>query len=176
MGDLVLFRLQSGRVRVLEETVEAWQLAHAEAMRARAMEDLVSESLTFPDGLRAVWTRILEDVREDRIREFQITGQAILHLFDRAINLLTVLKQSAQKVASDTGHTVEGLDKLDAAASDLQQLRDHIKASWPWDDRPWPPLDRAMVEGSRADIAAGRHEDVKSVLERVRADGSISEN
>lgn len=168
MSDL-LFHLQSGKVRNLEETVEVWQMAHAEALRALDAADLVRECLTFSPGLQVVWERAWQDATAGHIRDYQDVGLSLRGLFERTLNVLNRVQWWARNVARETGHPVEGLERLDQDIQGFQRQRDRIVENWPWEDRPWPPLNREMVAESRASSARGEGEDVSTLLDRARA-------
>jgi hypothetical protein len=52
MTGILLFHLQDGKIRVLEDTLESWKQNHDQAMLALDIEDMVGECLSCWEDLR----------------------------------------------------------------------------------------------------------------------------
>ncbi len=172
MSRTLLFRLQSGKIRVLEEMVESWKPDHEGAMLALDLEDLVVECLSAWEDIRRAWARTRRQASINRVWNLQEVGTGMLELLDRALRLLAEVAGLAERVARDTGHTIEGSEGLPEAIREARELREHVHATWPWDDRPILKLDRRMIEESRAARARGESLPVADILAQLQANPS----
>ncbi len=145
------FRLQDGKIHLLEEEIESWRNDHTTAMAAWDLEDLVGESLSLWVSLQGLWGRLRKLATKNRIREFQQPGESLLKLFERQIRLLQKMEKLGS-VYSQQGYAIDGLQGLPVAIMEAEVLRDHIRQTWPWDDSPILPLNREMAERSRKSI------------------------
>jgi hypothetical protein len=172
MAPTLLFRLQDGKIRVLEETVESWKRDREGALLALDAEDLVAEGLACWEDVRRSWMRTRRLATLNRLWDLQEVGKTMLGLLDRCIHVLGNVAGSAEKVAHDTGHAIEGRENLAEAMREAADLRDRVAKTWPWDERPVLPLDRKMAEASRAAQARGEARDVADILAGLRAETS----
>jgi len=155
-------------MRVLEEEVESWKQDHDEAMRVLDAEDLIAESLSRWKDARRLWERARMLASRNELEDIEETGKALLDMLNRAISLFGTIAERAELVARHTGHAVEGQEKIPEALRDATGLRDHLVKTWPWDDRPVLPLNRQMIEESRASRERGESLDVADILSILR--------
>jgi hypothetical protein len=172
MAPTLLFRLQDGKIRVLEETVESWKREREGAVLALDAEDVVAESLACWEDVRRSWVRTRRLATLNRLWDLQEIGQTVLSLLDRCIHVLEKVAESAEKVARDTGHAIDGREDLSEAIQEAGDLRDRVAKTWPWDERPVLPLDRKMAEASRSARARGESRDVADILAGLRPESS----
>jgi hypothetical protein len=172
MSRTLLFRLQDGKIRVLEETVESWKRNHEDALLALDVDDLIAECLSCWEDIRRSWVRTRRSAALNRLGDLQEVGTSVLDVLDRAIRLLVDVTALAKKVAQDTGHAVEGWEDLPEAIREARDLREHVNKTWPWDDRPVLKLDRKMAEESRSARARGESRDVADILAGLQANAS----
>jgi hypothetical protein len=169
MRRTLLFHLQDGKIRVLEEAVASWKRNHEDAMLALDTEDLVAGCLACWEDIRRSWVRTRKLATANRLWDLHEVGTTVLNLISRAISLLEDIAGLAEKVASDTGHALEGRENLSEALREAGDLREHVKKTWPWDDRPILTLDRKMAEESRVARARGESQDVTAILASLQA-------
>jgi len=160
--------LKQGKIENLERALKGWQEDHTDAMRVFDLEDLVQEVLSMRGDLPSLWQRIWESAIADEMEDFQTLGLALRELFERCLRNMSAIRTIAQAVSQETGQTIGGVGDLQLAIAELQQLQQRVFANWPWTDRPWPSLDRAMVAESRASSARGEGEDIDQALARVQ--------
>jgi hypothetical protein len=173
MSDLLLLRYESRKVRNLEETVEDWQLLHADAIAALDAERLIREMLPLPNDYMALWRKTLRDAQQDAVSDLEATGLMIRGVMDRALAVLDLVAVIASRVARQTGHEIEGFDKLRPAREQMRATLDRFSETWPWKDRPWPAADRAALREARERMAHGQGERLADILARVRAGGPL---
>jgi len=99
--------------------------------------------------------------------EFDRLGRTLEVVFDKLIEAMSRLKDRWVKLARESGMEVPRAGELDAAASDLATLRQEILGTWPWSSDGLPPVDRGMIERSRAAIARGEGEPVQDVIRQI---------
>jgi hypothetical protein len=173
MSESVLFRLQAGRTRLVFEAVDAWKAGHEEALRALDAEALIAEASQMDDSLRRTWEGVKARAGAGQIKDFQTTGVQLREAFETGIGVMALVADLAQTVARTTGHELCGLAELNTAVAEARTWTGRVLDAWPWTDRPWPPLDRAAVEGSRAATERGEGEDITDMLARVKAGGPL---
>ncbi len=162
-------RLQEGKARSLQTTYEQWKNDHAQAMAARDLEDLVKECLTLVSNMEPIWNRLWADLNTGMKFDPDGLGQLVDGLFTRVIRLSQDVKAYATRFTQETGHAIAGLGNLERDTLALETLHQRIMANWPWRDRAWPPLDKAMQQRSRSH-ADGPGDDVEDLLRRLEAD------
>src|SRR5438093_13276742 len=87
MTRTLLFRLQDGKIRVLEEAVESWKRDHEDAMRALDVEDLIAGCLSCWEDIRRSWVRTRRLATLNRLWDLQQVGTTVLDLIRRSIRL-----------------------------------------------------------------------------------------
>src|SRR3954454_23718390 len=85
MTRALLFRLQDGKMRVLEETVESWKRDHEDARFAHDVEDLIAGCLSCWEDIRRAWVRTRRLVTLNRLWDLQEVGTTVLDLLGRSI-------------------------------------------------------------------------------------------
>jgi hypothetical protein len=164
MSRALLFRLQDGRIRVLEEAVEFWKRDHEEAVLALDVEDLTAGCLSCWEDIRRSWVRTRRLATLNLLEDIDEVGVTVLDLLDRFIRLVGDVAALVERVAGDTGHAIEGRENLSEAVREAGDLREHVNKTWPWDKRPVLPLDRRMAEESRCARARGDSRDAADIL------------
>lgn len=173
MTRTLLFRLQDGKIRVLEEVIESWKREHDDAMRAQDVEDLIAECLSCWEDIRRSWVRTRRLATLNRLWDLQEAGTTVVDIISRAIRLLGNVGSLAETIASDTGHAIEGRDNVPEALREASELREHVNKTWPWDNRPILKLDRKMAEESRAKRARGESQNVTDILAGLQGSATL---
>jgi hypothetical protein len=164
MAQTLLVRSQDGKIRALEETLESWEGADESALVALNVEDLIAECLSGWEAVRRAWGRTRRLATQNRLPDLQEAGKSMRDLVERWIRLLREVDRVAGKLGRDTGDAIEGRDLLPEAAREARGLLDYLQKTWPWADSPALPLDRKMVEESRAARARGESCDVTALV------------
>jgi hypothetical protein len=99
--------------------------------------------------------------------EFDRLGRTLGVVFDRLIASMDQLKAHWVELAHENGTQVRRAGELDAASAELADLRKEILGTWPWSSKALSPVDRGMVERSRAAAARGEGEPVEDVIRRI---------
>lgn len=161
-------RLQDGKVKGVADIYEQWKNDHAEAMAARDMEDFVVECSNMVQATKAIWDKLWADLNTGMKFDPDGLGKFVDVFFTRAIRLSQTVFEHATGFARETGHDIVGLDNLDTDTAALEELHQRVITNWPWRDRAWPPLDKAMQQRSRSH-ADGPGEDAEEILRRLDA-------
>jgi predicted transposase YbfD/YdcC len=172
MSRTLHLRLQDGKIRVLEETVESWKRDHEGALLGQEVEDMISGCLSCWEDIRRSWARTQRLAVLNRLGDLQEAGTTILDLLQRSIHLLEDVAVLAEKVVGNTEQLIEGQEDLHASLREASTLREHIRNTWPWDNRPVLTLDRKMVEESRAARTRGESQDVADILAGLQGNAS----
>ncbi len=67
------------------------------------------------------------------------------------------------------GYNVERSGELIWAIEELRKLKAEMLKDWPWEDRPFPPLNRQLVQESRAAFVRGEGEFVTDMIRRLES-------
>jgi len=173
MSQTLLFRLQDGKMRVLEEVVGSWKRNHEDALRALDVEDLITGCLSCWEEIRHAWVRTRRLATLNRLEDLQEVGTTMLDLLSRCIRLLGDIASLAEIVARDMGYALEGRENLPEVIREAENLREHVNKTWPWDHRPVLSLDRTMAEQSRSARARGESQDVADILAGLQVNVSL---
>jgi hypothetical protein len=125
MAESIPLRIQRDEVRLLENALEEpWQKDHRQAMRAWEFEFIVGKCLQFPKTAELDWRITCREAvlgesgdpvkRVDYVRE----------RYDELIRVARLARERAKDFARTTGHTIKGLEGLDAVSQKLERLRD----------------------------------------------------
>lgn len=170
MPGTLLLRLQEGKIKLLEEAVEAWKADHDNAMQALDAEDLVADVLTLAnDGLPRTWTRIWKILETVQSIDTEVIGMTLREVFDRVPFLLVSVRAVADQTEASTGHTLKGRIDLDAAIERVLALRSSILSAWPWKDRPYLPQNSQMIRESREAFSRGEYDDITTLLQQAQS-------
>jgi hypothetical protein len=99
--------------------------------------------------------------------EFDRLGRTLETVFDKLTGSMSRLKVRWVELARECGMEVSRAAELESARADLVALRQEILGTWPWSANELPPVDRGMVERSRAAVARGEGEPIEDVIRRV---------
>lgn len=166
------FLLQEGRVKGLEDSYEKWKKEHAEAMQALDLETMVDESIGLLSGTERFWIRTWSELNKGQPHDLEALGQWIDKVFSHVLTVVTELIEDIDRFTRTTGHGIAGTDVLKRVVREFAELHKRIQENWPWENRPWTPLNRAMQERARSE-QDGPGEDISDILRRVRAGGPL---
>lgn len=170
MPGTLLLRLQGGKVKLLEEAVEAWKADHDDAMRALDAEDLVSHALSLAnDELPRTWKRLWEILESAQSIDTEVIGKTLREVFDRVPALLESVRAVADETEASTGHTLRGRNNLDAAIERIRVLGNNIMSAWPWKNRPHHVHDRQKLLDAREAFSRGEYDDIETLLRQARS-------
>jgi len=166
------FLRHEGKIRGLEETYEKWKANHIDAMLARDADELVDECNKLASETERIWNRIWSDLNTGVKFDLELLGKFVDGFFTRAIRLFVQVIDNATQIERETKHSIAGLDSLKRVTAYLEALHKRIMANWPWQDQPWPPLDKAMQQRSRS-LVDGPGEDVEDIVKRLNTGGPV---
>jgi hypothetical protein len=169
----MLFRLQDGRIRVLEQAVEYWKRDHEDAGLAMDVEDLIAGCLSCWEDIRRSWVRTRRLATLNQLDDIEEAGTTVIELLDRFLRLLGEVGALGEKAAADTADAIQGRENLTEAMREAGELREHVNKTWPWDDRPVLALDRNMVKASRDARARGEAQDVAAILAALQPNAPV---
>ena len=143
--------------------------AHWQAMR-EAIADTANEEI----DRHIQWARLTRSLCE-KVRsvdgspgeEFDRLGTTVEAVFEKLLGSIARLKDRWVALAHECGMEVAKESDLEATVRELTALRASLFESWPWTSRGLPPVDRAMVERSRAAVARGEGEPVEDIIRRL---------
>jgi hypothetical protein len=161
MTDSLLFRIQRGKTRAIEEAVEAWKAEHAGAMEAREVEELVRECLQMPDEMRRVYREIFDRFTSGNIEGYHDIGKALQAQFEGNLRFMDSVRDMARKQAA-AGHAIEGAAELNRVLEEIRPKVAEIFERW-----PWIPTAEEVAE-ARAEIARGDYKTVEELLDELR--------
>jgi len=173
MSRVLLFRLQEGKIRVLEEAVESWKRDHEDAVLALDVEELIVGCLSTWEDIRRAWLRTRRLAILNRLSDLEEAGTTMLDLLDRCLHRLVEVANLAEGAVRDTGHAIDGREDLSEATREIRELRVHVSKTWPWQRRPVLPLNGTMAEESRSTRARGESQDVTDILVSLQANAAL---
>ncbi|MBL8795041.1 MAG: hypothetical protein JNM56_14120 [Planctomycetia bacterium] len=165
MTDSLLFRLQCGKSRAIEEVVEAWKAEHAGAMAARDVEELVRECLRLPDEMRRIYREIFDRFTSGNIEGYHDIGKALQAQFEGNLRFMDSVRDMARRQTA-AGHTIEGAAELERVLEDIRPKVQEIFERW-----PWMPTEEEVAE-AKAEIARGNYQTVDEILDELRRKNS----
>jgi len=166
-------RLKVRRLRGLAEGYEAWKKDHDEAMQACDMDDLVEACLADAADAERFWEEIKGELSEWSQESLDAIGQFIGDFLERVERTLQEVVQDARRITNTTGHDIKGVGSLIEAAARLKDLRSSIMKNWPWENEPWPPLNKEMRDRARSG-QDGPGESSEDFLRRMEAGGPLA--
>lgn len=143
--------------------------SHWQAMR-EAIADTANEEIDKHIQWARLTRQLCETVRSvdgSPGAEFDRLGTTVEAVFDKLLGSVARLKDRWVTLAHECGMEVAKEPDLEAAVGELTALRASLFESWPWTSRGLPPVDRAMVERSRAAVARGEGEPVGDIIRRL---------
>ena len=143
--------------------------SHWQAMR-EAIADTANEEIE----KHIQWARLVRQLCETVRRvdgspgeEFDRLGRTVEAVFDKLLGSIARLKDRWIALAHECGMEVAKEGDLDATVQELTALRASLFENWPWTSRGLPPVDREMVERSRAARGRGEGEPVEDIIRRL---------
>jgi hypothetical protein len=169
-------RVQQKLFEAAEEQMTAWKDPPEEAIEAANVAALVSACTDYPEDLRELLACVFKILKGQFRSNWDDLGRSIDVLTARAVKTARDALETATAYVQRTGNAVGDLTALATAIEALLAHRERILTSWPWSNRPLPKANervREMLARSQEDFANGRHEDIRDVMARVRAGGSV---
>jgi hypothetical protein len=168
MPPFVLLQVRDEKARSLESIAEAWNGDQEEAMRARDLEDLISECRTLPIGARKIWDRVKLDLASCDDVDTETVGETLRRVF----NLCTRVCETVSLVATRVGrkrYTLAGAAELEAELAAFRRLANRIMDARPWDSEPAPRPDPEMLAEFRDCWEKGEYDSSEELLQQARS-------
>jgi hypothetical protein len=169
MPESLLFRLQEGKIKALREVVESWEAAHSDAILALDAEVFLAEGMELVQSMFRMWAVTWRDAEADLIDDYQQTGEWLVRIFDALLRVLALEIGMAERIARLTGHELKGQVELIQAVDRVRNLRDDIKATWPWPSEDHGPIDHAKIEASLEEYRRGEHDLIEDVIRGLQS-------
>ncbi|MBV9125036.1 MAG: hypothetical protein JO112_16905 [Planctomycetes bacterium] len=145
-----------GKLRTVEDAVEAWKAEHHEAMGVRMFEEVVRECLAahtfFQDIQKERWGQLWAG----QIREIQTTGENFLRVLETSLIVYSLVEECLLRVKR-AGYSVNGEEEFEKAFQELRSAAADFKSRWPF-------VDHQQIEESRAAFAQGESQSVEEIL------------
>ncbi|HJT77343.1 MAG TPA: hypothetical protein VJ739_09105 [Gemmataceae bacterium] len=138
---------------------------------AAAAASVVRVISHLPGMLFDVWHTARRLQESEGLLDHQATAEVLRVMFERFAAMLGCI-ESFVAAHQSAGFSVEGAEQLATVRAALDALRAEVRKSWPWFDRARPPVDRAMVEGSRKAIREGQYRKVEDILGETEGPGT----
>jgi hypothetical protein len=137
---------------------------------ADAVNEAVEKRLRLPELAAEMCHAVLEDIEGhpfDSAEELEQIRRDMETNLDRFSQALTDLRDEVVRVFVAHGLEVPNAAQLQASIEKLQALKEEVFAGWPRVGQELPPVDRRMVEASRAAIDRGEGERVEELIRRL---------
>jgi hypothetical protein len=133
------------------------------------MADQVKGVLGRPKLFKEAWRKIWEEhLKGQPFENLDDLGKAFESLINKAQVDLVDLRDGPLRILQDLGFAIDNRDEIDRDIEDLRKLKADVLQDWPWSDRVLPPVNRRMVEESRAAVARGEKGDsIKDLIRRL---------
>ncbi len=169
--------------RVVAEALEAEarqlqelrsEMDEAETLKKRAVRsarDATSTTISRKAEVLGIWqqtlARLEDGLSAERSQEMLQDARAILESWLR----LAQNSRDLWELAATLGNRPEGLEGLSAAEMDIQQIRGAVEKTHAFLTRTRPPVDIALLERGRKEIAQGRYK----TADQIRSSSGQSE-
>src|SRR5258708_25668311 len=107
-----LIDISRARTGAVDQALESWKSAHAEAMRVRDLEDLIRECAQYPRAVKQINNSLFERMKAGELVEPEDVnrcGDEFRDLCDHQIRVLTALTAQVARAERD-GHEVEAAE------------------------------------------------------------------
>jgi len=146
--------------------------AALESLR-ETVQEAIEQQIDWPQAARLHTAGILESLERVSEGEFDAVGREMAAGFDQSIADLVTLRDGPVSLLMQHGHALENVDRLHETIRELESLKAEVLADWPWSEGLRLPVDRSMVDESRAAILRGEGEPVEELIRRLRGESGI---
>lgn len=120
------------------------------ATLARELEDHIQEVLTFPAMLRRDWESVYFHASRGPVQHLEFLGEYVRDIWTLCAGTIRGVLNLCDALRNQATLAVAGRDALEAAAAEVERMRDDLLRDW-----PWPPT---AEEAAEARAAIGRSE------------------
>jgi hypothetical protein len=138
-----------------------------------AVHEEIEKRIGSPQATRAMLRNLMKMLTGEP-EEIDGLGKEIVSGIEKLLNGLVELQDGMVKLLKDHGYEVTNAARLERDIEEMRSLRKEVIESWRGSDLPPPPVDRKMVEESRAAIARGEGEDIKELIARLEGSAAGS--
>jgi hypothetical protein len=132
------------------------------------VSDILQSFLGRPKLIREAWKRIWEESLKGRpFENLDDVGREFESVVNKALIDLIDLRDGPLRTLHAHGYDIVNAAQLESDIADLRKLKADVLEDWPWSDRSLPPVDRQMVQESRAAIARGEGERIEDLIRRL---------
>lgn len=134
------------------------------------LQDCISEWIGESDRIKNILSKALAEMRGQCFEGSD--ADEFARIIVNAID--DVLKQWTEVLSIAVGYREKGYDILNMKEfrleiANLEALKEKFSKDWPWSQLWNPPLDKEMVERSRAAYESGECEEIDDLLGRLKA-------
>lgn len=149
-----------GKLRTIEDAVDAWKAEHVKAMRIQNIEELVHECLGASDYLKQWNNESWKQLMENNLRAVQEEGEMLRRAFRNASALFSPI-MDAVKDAENQSYRIEKAPEFQKAIDEVESMSAKLEKHWPF-------IDLQMVEESRAAMERGDYVSVEDMLRELQ--------
>jgi hypothetical protein len=160
MTEAVLLRVCRAQASLAETLIEPWLREGATADTARQLASVMPALIGLCGALEELPTATWQDLFAGRIQEIQDVGEDLRRLLDDAQACLVKVQAKGEQCLAQ-GYAIERFDEFERAVEAIRAVAAEHVARWPW-------IDKETLARSRADVAAGRCQDAREVLDALR--------
>jgi hypothetical protein len=147
-----------GRVRTIEDAVEAWQSSHADAMAVRDLEDILREWLWATDFLIEWQGQALTMLVDGKLPNIQECGRVLKNAHAAALKPCATLDDWIKR-AEEHGYHVDSAERFHTGLSKLTGAREEFLRRWPFpDEAKIQEALAALDRGEGVDVGGWIHE------------------
>ena len=177
MTESALLNSSQAETQALETTIAALKATpKGRDELAREMRLLAEHCARYPRDVQGFWNLFKGHQPAGTVDEFRETIERFLDLLAGRIRVTTQLRDLAEEIAARQGQPAVDEGVFGNTINELQGMRDRIADFWSWMNAPRPPLDRRMVEESRASRVRGESEDARDLFARLQSGGNLIED
>lgn len=150
--------LEEGRVAAYERATalaRTQRLRGADHSRAALVQEtdrVFKKAALDALQLRELWLAVWSTVENLNDAELAQVGEVLRALFAKWQAVLADMERDVQDLR---GQVLASAPLVHAAAAELSALQQALAQNWPWQKRPMPSIDPAMMQKSRAATAQG---------------------
>jgi hypothetical protein len=169
MFEQVRLHLQRRVVSVLEEAVQEFEPAAASRELLEPLSFLVAKALEAAADLQALWPLYTREGSVSESGGYRRRLTLLEALAGGVVRSLRRAQELAAGYAQRTGKAIPRAGELASSLAGAAEVQDHISRTLVRLNRPWPPVNRNMIDEARAALDRGEGEDVNAIVQRLKS-------
>ncbi|MCI0464118.1 MAG: hypothetical protein L0Z62_44865 [Gemmataceae bacterium] len=145
----------------LEQGIEAWLTAHAEAMAAFDVEAWLDSYLAAATLAARLPAQAKQRLRANQLPNPHGVGELLLSVLDKYLTVGRTLQAAVEEVQRK-GYAVARAAELSSVQTSLQKAREMLRTRWPW-------IDKGRWERTAEQLARGEYQTAEEIVHELRS-------